>query len=31
MFCHPERSERSLSKGKEILRFAQDDSTDFGR
>src|SRR6266849_2932135 len=29
MFCHPERSEGSLSMGKEILRSAQDDSKDF--
>ncbi len=29
--CHPERSEGSVSMGTEILRFAQDDKTDFGR
>jgi len=29
--CHPERSEGSVSKGREILRCAQDDITDFGR
>jgi hypothetical protein len=31
MFCHPERSEGSLSMGKEMLRCAQHDSTEFGR
>jgi hypothetical protein len=31
MVCHPERSEGSRSMGKEMLRSAQHDSTDFGR
>ncbi len=31
MCCHPERSEGSLSMGKELLRCAQHDRTDFGR
>ncbi len=29
--CHPERSEGSVVIGRETLRCAQDDSTDFGR
>ncbi len=29
--CHPERSEGSLAMGKEMLRCAQHDSTDFVR
>jgi hypothetical protein len=28
IFCHPERSEGSLSMGTEMLRFAQHDRTD---
>src|SRR6266851_9209553 len=31
MCCNPERSEGSVSLGKEILSEAKDDSTDFGR
>jgi hypothetical protein len=30
MFCHPEHSEGSIAMGREMLRCAQHDSTDFG-
>jgi hypothetical protein len=31
MYCHPERSEGSLSMGTEMLRFAQHDNFGVGR